>query len=799
MPGMKIRFLILSALCACTLFAAAPAGVNFADRAEKALKGTVRKAETRDRRLGVIELFYAAYYFCESGRHLDKLDVLFDVASEMQDRLPESRSYGNFRWYWRDGYVMDHNASDFCMQTGSLMARDHRGKMTDAQRAKFDRLVELAIEGCLKHNVRRSYTNIAIMNAVNLVLLGEATGRREVFAEGVKRLDAFTLNTALFGVCEYSSPTYTAVDVLNLHRLHAHVRDAQVKASCEKLLRLFWTDLCASAFPGAGRLGGPHSRDYDYLYGMGGVAPLLRAAGVAPPLPVPPAKKGRKAPAEEPPLEFALDDWRPDAATKALATRAGRLLESRWGEEPERTRTYWAGRHVALGVAGANYWNMDIPLQVDLAAEGRSVRGYFIPDERRDPYGMKKIPEGTGPHQKTLHLKPFWTGAQRGRDALGLVVYRPGDVTPGTPTLESHFVFPSDVDEIYVGGEKVAAERGRPFARPFAADAPVFARRGKGAFGIRAVWGRDLAGSGAKTALVWDDAAGVDACRLTVAHHDFWGRPLDPAKLPGAAFWVRVCDDAGDAAKFAAFRAAFTSAKAQVDATDGRLEMSVAGEAGPLVLVAAAPFAAPERLEPKPRPVVLAVDGRDLGTEILGDVPGVAEYRAEMARARKAMAENRILVSDRISATWEAEKGAVVPNMVVAKDAGAFGGEFVWAPCKPGERGGGNGTASWQVQVETAGTYHLWGRVSTGTPEDDSFHVSANAGTYSAEGWKGPQVFPRTDWHLGLTRGQWTWTPFPEPVVLPKGPVVLTLHVREDGAKIDRLCLSPDADFEPAD
>ena len=50
---MKIRFLILSAPFACTLFAAAPAGVNFADRAEKALKGTVRKAETRDRRLGV--------------------------------------------------------------------------------------------------------------------------------------------------------------------------------------------------------------------------------------------------------------------------------------------------------------------------------------------------------------------------------------------------------------------------------------------------------------------------------------------------------------------------------------------------------------------------------------------------------------------------------------------------------------------------------------------------------------------------------------------------------------------------
>ena len=153
---MKIRILILSVLSACTLFATTPSGVDFVARAEKAFRGTVRKAETHDRQMGVIELFFAAYYFCESGRHLDKLDVLFDVAAEMQDRDPKSRGFGNFRWYWRDGYVMDHNAADFCMQTGSLMARDHRAKMTDAQRAKFDALVDCAIQGCLKHNVRRS-------------------------------------------------------------------------------------------------------------------------------------------------------------------------------------------------------------------------------------------------------------------------------------------------------------------------------------------------------------------------------------------------------------------------------------------------------------------------------------------------------------------------------------------------------------------------------------------------------------------------------------------------------------------
>ena len=36
-------------------------------------------------------------------------------------------------------------------------------------------------------------------------------------------------------------------------------------------------------------------------------------------------------------------------------------------------------------------------------------------------------------------------------------------------------------------------------------------------------------------------------------------------------------------------------------------------------------------------------------------------------------------------------------------------------------------------------------------------------------------------------------------IALPAGPVVLTLHAREDGAKVDRLFLTADPSQEPAD
>ena len=777
----KKRFVFV-VLAASSIIVAASPTVDYVRMAEGAFRGTVKRAETHDRQLGVIELFRAALYFCRSARHLDSLDVLFDVAAEMQDRREGSRTCGNFRWYWRDGYVMDYNAVDFCMECGVLIARDHMAQLTPSQRLKFQELLDWSIRGALAHRVRDSYTNIAIMNAVNLVLLGEACNRSEVFAEGVKRLDAFILNTALFGICEYSSPTYSAVDVTNLHRLHAYVKDSEVKAKAERLLRLFWCDLAAGSFVGAGRLGGAHSRDYDYLFGLGAVASYLRLAGLTPPT------------SEALPtfIDYAADDWRIDDSIRELARRTPRLVESRWGEEAAKCRVYWVARHIALGTAGANYGNMDIPLAVDFAATNRLVRGYFIADGRRDPYGRKRIPEASGPHQKTLHLRPFWAGVQRSRDALALAVYRYEDIPEETPTLESHFVFPSEVDEILIGNERLRLQAAKPFARELRDGETVFVRHGGGAAGIRIVWARGMEGKPARTALVWDALAGVPACRLTVAHHDYWGAAADSAVTmrPGAAFWVRVDDDVADAQKFKAFRERFAAAHFERTVVGDKITLSAAGEQGGLKIAASAPFEAADELTPLPKAAVLAVDGRDIGMEALGEVPGLAAYRAEVERTRKVMAANRVVVRSGVEVKWEAEKGAVTPKMTIAKDPLAYGGQYVWAPGEPGKGGGGPGEVSWQLQVAEAGEYFLHGRISAATPSDDSFWVTVTAGEYTKIGTKGRKLLPRTEWSTGVTRGAWKWSEFKTPLRLPAGSCVLTLSVREDGTKIDRLRLT---------
>lgn len=735
---------------------------------------TWRKLETRNGSLTSRELFYYASALCRAGVLLERLDKIFDMAREMQDRNADSTHFGNYRWSLRDGVVLDSNAVEFCMEGTAVLWKDFSHLMTQQQKDKLMDLVEYSIKGCINHKVNPGYTNIAIMNFQNLILLGEVFNRPDVLKEGLKRLNTFMIHTAVTGISEYSSPTYTAVDIACLHRLWKHTKLQDVKDKTDKLLQLFWYDIAASTFVPANRLGGAHSRDYNYLFGHGDIDRYLRGAGLIPSDPPPTSPFWKN------------DDWKPSAEILAMANVTPRLLTARWGDLHYQNRVLWIGKNIALSVAGANYHNMDIAMSVNFDDnEKRTVRGYFIPDGRRDPYGKKLIPEGSGAHSKTLHLKPFWGGTQREKDALGLVVYRRDDIPPTSPTLESHFVLPANADEIHIDNEPIVCEKGKPFVRILKPSQALFIRSKDGAAGFKVPWARALDGGEAQVALVWDDNP-FFACRLTVAHHDIWGSTPDVTKLPAAAFWVRVTDDAGKPATYAKWRQDFIDAGRTVRITNNQIQIAVQGEGGLLELTTKAPYASLAATTPKPNQSILSINGRDIGKELLSNTPGVKEYLAELERIKKLVSDKEIHILPNRDTYWEAERGFVHGEMVIAEDKDASGGKIVWSVGEPGQRGHKKGSVTWQVNIHEDGTYYLWGRVNTPTPEDDSFQISISTAN-------GDPVLPRSDWHLTMSNDMWIWNAYPtnapQPFQLSKGRYTISLNIREDGTKIDRLVL----------
>ena len=740
-------------------------------------EGTWRRTAGPAENLSARSLFTYALSLCEAQVHLERLPRLIELGAKMQDRQPGSNTYGNFRWYWREDKPHDRNAVDFCMLGGALLWQRHRDRLPAETRKILRETLEYGVEGCLRHRVPSSYTNIALLNALDLILLGEGIGHAKATEEGYARLDRFCLYTWRWGVHEYCSPTYYGVDVECLLMIEAFAKRERGRTQARAMLELFWTDIALNWYPGCNRLGGACSRDYRYLTGTGHLDSVMWLAGWLP------GKQGGG-------IFPALGRWQPPERLWRLnRTRFPRLVQQWWGPERSQYRTSYLCKDVGLSVAGANYSWMDLPLTVDLPGRRNQPRCYFIPDGRGDPYGTKRIP--AGPHSKARHLRPFWAAAQRRTDALGLAVYRRGDVPPGTSTLESHFVMRRGVEGFWIGDRRVDVSGDAPVSFAVPNDTPVVLRDRTAAVGVRAVWSRAIGDRRAAVSLVYDGNK-HDAVRLTVAHQGAENTDVREAAgrgpSPGVALWVRIGTGLETPQAFDAWRRAFADAMPTVRAGPDNVRIQVAGLDGPIALAASEPYRNPNAIVPTPPRVVLALDGEDLGREILEHIEPITTYE------RRLKDLPTVTVRPQGGTYLEAEAGLVLGSMTVAEDPAASGGRYVWLPGEPGERGGGPtaGSATWRLQVEHAGQVALWGRILAPTPDDDSFFVGVSS--------EDVPPLDLTAWHTGVHKA-WAWTPMrpagsrkPLPLTLPKGVVWLELRGREDGAMIDKLFIAPSDD-----
>jgi hypothetical protein len=555
------------------------------------------------------DIFAYALELCEAHQHPERLDRLFELATKMQDRTPKSRTFGNFWWSWRDGKVMDHNAVDFCMRAGPLLWTRDRVFIPPPAQARLASLLQYAVQGCRLHKVPPSYSNIAIMNAGDLILLGEALGQADAADEGYARLDRLFHYIQTTGIHEFDSPTYTGVDLTGLEMIEALCRRDAGRAEARSLLNLFWTDIALNWFPPAQRLGGANSRTYDYLHGLGELDRQLAW------------NKWLDEP-QKPDLDSVYifqGRWHPPEKIHALSSQFPRLVRQCWGENWWQSRTHYLLPEITLSSTAAGYGGrMDMPLTVDLAGPRKSVRGYFIADGRDDPFGQKKI--AAGAHEKAFHLDPFWTAAQRIGDALGLVLYRAGDIPDEAVTLNSDFVLPLAVDALWAGGRQVSLSGRQAFNEPVMPGDAVAFQKGTAVCGLRVPWSRGVDGNDAKIALVYDGNSFGAVC-LAIEHARPGTQPRFGGQPAGAAIWVRVGDGIRSAADFAAWRQQFATATAKVEITSDGIKLQAAGVDGDLFTVVKAPWSVPESVEPPPSRAVLELNGHSIGDRALEGLP----------------------------------------------------------------------------------------------------------------------------------------------------------------------------------
>ena len=579
------------------------------DREWRKLEPVAPNYSTRD-------LFALPLSAVVAGWHPERVERMLALAREVQDLDPKSPTCGNFKWYRNSEKVVDKNAVEFSMQKAALLRLFFRDRLSAAAAKQLDELIDGAVAGIRSHKVNVSYTNIFLMKIWNCIALGEATGRADLAAEGYAQLDEWLAFAARNGVTEYLSPTYYAVDLESLGLIARFAARPEGRAKAEAALRYCWTDIGANWFAPAARLGGAHSRDYDYATGHGMLDAWVIRAGWAGASMTLPANANTDAFAE-----FAW--WQPPAGVRRDAGVAvPRFVFQHWGEKPGQWAAQYVGEHFSLGSAGANYHNMDKVLAANFAGGRDMPTMFFFMDGRNDAYGRNKLLEGGSGHMKSLHLRPFVAAVQRGPEVLQLAVMDMDRRDVGHPkdavtTLISQVVLPAEAD-VWMGEARVKLPaNGR---QPLPAGAALFVRVGDATVGLRFVAGLKPDGSPAPVELV-NDGPKDHAMRLSCVHSEGV-----PAGRSIAALWVRGAEGLNDEA-FAAFRREFTKAAAVVNRDGDTLDVVARAQQGPLRLradVAKGTLLSAEGFEPGIEATLLSVNGRDLGREILGAYAGPA-------------------------------------------------------------------------------------------------------------------------------------------------------------------------------
>jgi hypothetical protein len=726
------------------------------------------------------QFFSYALALCESHQHLDRLERLFQLAQRIQERNPKNHGYGNIKWSWRDPGVTDENAIDFCMHDALRLWLVHRRKMPEAARQTLHELMRYGIEGCLRHRVATSYTNITTLNAGSLIGLGEALDRADVAAEGYRRFDAFYLYTWQYGIHEYCSPTYYTTDLSGLLFVEERAQSEQARRQARALLTLWWSDIALNWFPGSQKFGGAQSRSYNYLYGLGGIDTQLWLQGWL------------KVPTEPTHLlTTAFARWSPPAELhRQSVSHFPRLVRQSWGMKAAETRTYMAYPDVALSTAGAFYGSQDLPLTIDLPGSRDAARSYFIGDGREDPYGrIKYETSGGAKHMKALHLSPFWAAAQQRRDALALAVYHNKELNNKLNfNVQSHLVLRRDLDGFWLRGRKIEipkGSQGKPARIGVEEGDALVLRLRSAAVGIRVLWTRRQDGRKASIALV-SDGNKFGVVRLTVEH-----RAEHPTAEAGAAFWIRIGSGlAGDKA-FDDWRTRFEAARpTRVEVSPQRIDLAVPGEDGAVAVSAQSPFGlgGAVAIEPAPTTGIFELDGKELGRPLLASV--------EPARSQqeKIQLDRPLAVPPAGSVAWEAEDGLVFAGMVVGTDEKASGKRFIWQPIDS-QVTRSVGFSMWPLEVARAGRYYLWARTLAVDPKADSFALAVADGSH--------EIVTKKAWHLSRDTN-WLWQPLKldraasvTPLELPAGRCYLQLYPREAGAKIDRFMLTADPQARP--
>ena len=476
-----------------------------------------------------------------------------------------------------------------------------------------------------------AYTNMWLMATVDSLLFGEvAGGARGAVAVrvGEAMLHAWANHTNAGGIHEFTSPTYTYVQLAALYTGYIATQ-GETRALIGRALDLVWADTAANSFQG--HLGGAHSRDYDFLHGRGmlliemylwglpGSVPLT-CAHLDPHCEGPTAGSAPGVGTGEPMTVLAISlynylhprGYRPPAHLLALPGRTPRVVRHRFlqpsvtanGQFARFADTYnFVSHGFSLGSASQDYVcntaHKYFPnpqsklINAILAPANATYRGRavpavtVVPDWMKQPYG--KWARYPLKMEKASHLALHPGCVQHRGVLLASLALDGADTLDGFTTeptgnlyrsLATNVILPRAAESVTIRCPgAVAAERfvlpATPFRRVIELGCAVAIRVGPAALAVR-VFALDGAGAQQPSLALEGDALGMDLGAVVLRATHYEGRLANLTDDRHVRWAALIVADDGAGATAAAVAARAAAADLRSTTGHGRWETRAA-------------------------------------------------------------------------------------------------------------------------------------------------------------------------------------------------------------------------------
>jgi hypothetical protein len=461
--------------------------------------------------------------------------------------------------------------------------------------------------GELNEAVDVSYTNVFLTKICNLILIGQ--GPEDGNGNTLVPADATLLNTGrtnfmnwvstvrTYGIHEFLSPTYTGSDVEMLANIDLFAQDPGILTMAQQAFEEAWIDLYANWYNQDQRLGGTHSRTYEFLTDENRTTDRYIYAASKPSsvsTPAWPDLLTSRTPRYWRGQDYTAYILPPPAGVPNLfpaqvpANEQRIILRDFGYTDPHVNAAFMYAENYLANPAGTG--GLTYPFSVasaqtayfDNTFEGLTI---MIPGDENTP-NVNFNMQGRGDYYlqelaadgKSDTLEPYIASVQNGAETLFLATSRAAQDASAS-SVASTIVLPSSA-QIWLGtdsspeelspGQKVTVDAGSTIfiqvSNPEQSDALVT--------GIRFLLSTDMSGNSVNLSIV-NDSSAYNALRITCVHSAT--TPTSGNAVFG--LWTRTGYTSDLSTQFDAFRSAMTSAvtTANYDNSSGNVFLSVPG------------------------------------------------------------------------------------------------------------------------------------------------------------------------------------------------------------------------------